>query len=88
MGAAMTTTILSSREFNQDTGKAKKAALQGPVFITDRGKASYVLLTVEEYRKISGTQTNIADLLAMPEIDDIEFQPLKLNFTAQVPDLS
>lgn len=84
----MTTTILSSREFNQDTGKAKKAALQGPVFITDRGKASYVLLTVEEYRKISGTQANIADLLAMPEPEDIDFQPPKLNLTGQVPDLS
>lgn len=84
----MTTTILSSREFNQDTGKAKKAALQGPVFITDRGKPSYVLLTVEEYRKISGTQENIADLLAMPEADDIDFQPPKFNFIGQVPDLS
>lgn len=84
----MTTTILSSREFNQDTGKAKKAALQGPVFITDRGKASYVLLTVEEYRKISGAQSNIADLLAMPDADDIEFEPSKLNFIPQVPDLS
>ena len=84
----MTTTILSSREFNQDTGKAKKAALQGPVFITDRGKASYVLLTVEEYRKICGAQSNMADLLAMPESDDNEFQPPKLNFNARVPDLS
>lgn len=84
----MTTTTLSSREFNQDTGKAKKAALQGPVFITDRGKASYVLLTVEEYRKICGAQANIVDLLAMPDADDFEFEPPKLNFIPQVPDLS
>lgn len=84
----MITTILSSREFNQDTGKAKKAALQGPVFITDRGKASYVLLTVDEYRKICGVQANMADLLAMPVADDIEFQPPKVKITAQVPDLS
>lgn len=84
----MTTTILSSREFNQDTGKAKKAALQGPVFITDRGKASYVLLTVEEYRKICGAQPNMVDLLAMPDAGDIEFQPPKVNISAQVPDLS
>ncbi len=84
----MTTTILSSREFNQDTGKAKKAALQGPVFITDRGKASYVLLTVGDYRKLSGARANIADLLAMPDADDVEFEPTKLNFIPQVPDLS
>lgn len=30
-------TTLSSREFNQDASRAKKAALNGPVFITDRG---------------------------------------------------
>jgi antitoxin (DNA-binding transcriptional repressor) of toxin-antitoxin stability system len=36
--AAMTITTLSSREFNQNTSHAKKAALKGPVFITDRGK--------------------------------------------------
>jgi hypothetical protein len=29
-------TTLSSREFNQVTGRAKKATRKGPVFITDR----------------------------------------------------
>jgi hypothetical protein len=33
----MAITTISSREFNQDTSRAKKAALQGPVIITDRG---------------------------------------------------
>jgi len=33
----MTITTLSSREFNQDTSGAKKAAQLGPVIITDRG---------------------------------------------------
>lgn len=79
----MNKTILSSREFNQNIGKAKKSALQGPVFITDRGKISYVLLTIDEYRNINGVQTNIADLLAMREFEDIEFQPSKLNLTLQ-----
>jgi hypothetical protein len=79
----MITTILSSREFNQNIGKAKKSALQGPVFITDHGKISYVLLTIDGYRNISGIQINIADLLAMHEVDDIEFQPPKLNLTLQ-----
>lgn len=36
-------TTLSSREFNQDTSRAKKAALIGPVFITDRGKPAHVI---------------------------------------------
>ena len=34
----MTITTLSSRELNQDVAKAKNAAQDGPVFITDRGR--------------------------------------------------
>lgn len=63
----MTTTTLSSREFNQDTSRAKKAATGGTVFITDRGKPAHVLLSIEEYQRLSGKNRNIADLLAAPE---------------------
>ena len=57
----MTITTLSSREFNQDASRAKKAAKQGPVFITDRGRPAHVLLTIKEYRKITNKQENILD---------------------------
>jgi len=70
----MTITTLSSREFNQDTSRAKKAAAAGPVFITDRGKPAHVLLSIEEYRRLAGQRTNIADLLAMPALPDIELE--------------
>lgn len=33
----MTISTLTSKEFNQDVCKAKREALKGPVFITDRG---------------------------------------------------
>jgi prevent-host-death family protein len=68
----MTITTLSSRQFNQDAGKAKKAASAGPVIITDRGRPAHVLLTFDDYQKIAGTRGNIADLLAMPAIDDVD----------------
>jgi prevent-host-death family protein len=74
----MAITKLSSREFNQDTGKAKRAAKRGPVFITDRGRLSHVLLTAEEYKRITGRQKSIVDLLAMPETAEIEFEPPRL----------
>jgi prevent-host-death family protein len=72
-GAAMPLT-LSSREFNQDAGRAKRAAKDGPVFITDRGRPAHVLLTIEEYRRLAGGRESIADLLAMPGVEDIEFE--------------
>jgi prevent-host-death family protein len=71
-------TRLSSREFNQDTGKAKRAAKKGPVFITDRGRPSHVLLTAEEYQRITGGVKSIAESLAMPEAAEIQFDPPRL----------
>lgn len=70
----MTITTISSREFNQDTSGAKKAARQGPVFITDRGKPAHVLLSIEEYQKLTGLNADIVDLLVMPEAADIDFE--------------
>src|SRR5947208_1503301 len=78
MALSMAITKLSSREFNQDTSRAKRAAKRGPVFITDRGRPSHVLLTAEEYQRIIGGQKSIADLLAMPEAAEIDFEPPRL----------
>ena len=75
----MSITTVSSREFNQDVGKAKRAALSGPVFITDRGRTAHVLLTIEEYRAMTDKKENIVKLLAMPETTEIPFEPHRLN---------
>ncbi len=75
----MVITRLSSREFNQDTSRAKRAAKRRPVLITDRGRPSHVLLTLEEYERITGGQKSIAELLAMPAAVDIEFEPPRLK---------
>ena len=75
----MTITTLSSRAFNQDTGKAKKAAKKGPVIITDRGRPSYVLLSIEDYQKMTGQQTSVVELLAMPDAEQIDFEPPRLR---------
>jgi prevent-host-death family protein len=70
----MTITTLSSREFNQDASKAKKAAQNGPVFITDRGRPAHVLLTIEQYQQLTGAHTSIVNMLAMPVYGDITFE--------------
>lgn len=72
-------TTLSSREFNQDTGKAKRAARDGPVFITDRGKPSLVLLSIEDYRRLAGPKKSIVDLLSMGDEDTFDFEPPRLE---------
>ncbi len=70
---------LSSREFNQDTARAKRAANDGPVFITDRGKRAYVLLSNAEYERLARAPRSIAEALAMPGGDEIEFEPPRMG---------
>jgi prevent-host-death family protein len=84
----MTITTVSSRDFNQDTSRAKKAATAGPVFITDRGKPAHVLLSIEEYQRLSGGARKIADALAMPDPEPIEFDPPRIDFGLRPADLS
>ena len=84
----MTTTTLTSREFNQDTRRARKAALVGPVFITDRGKPAHVLLSIAEYQRITGGAWKIADALAMPGLEDIEFDPPRVQIGGRPADLT
>lgn len=78
-------TTVSSRDFNQDVTRAKRAAKLGPVFITDRGKPSHVLLTIEEYERIARRQKSIVDLLAMPAGVEVEFDPPRLGGDYLVP---
>jgi prevent-host-death family protein len=85
----MTITTLSSREFNQDTSRAKKAAQKGPVFITDRGKPAHVLLSIEEYRRLTDKGDSIVDMLAMPPgAVDIEFEPPRIDIKPKPADFS
>ena len=75
----MSITTFTSREFNQDVSKAKREALKGPVFITDRGQAAHVLLSIEAYQKISDKEKSIVELLAMPDASDVDFDPPRLD---------
>lgn len=84
----MTITTLSSRELNQDVTRAKKATKNGPVFITDRGKPAHVLLSFEDYQRLTLQRRNIADALAMPAMADIEFDPPPLSLGIRPADLS
>jgi len=70
----MPITTLSSREFSQNPAYAKKAAENGPVYITCRGTPTHVLLTIADYRRLNGEKRSIVDILAMPGLDfEVEF---------------
>ena len=78
-GARVVTTTMTSREFKQNTGRAKHAARRGPVFITDRGRPAYVFLTIEEYKELASKRKSLLDAIAMPEAAEIDFEPPRLR---------
>ena len=82
----MTVTTLTSRELNQDIGRAKRAAQHGPVFITDRGKPAHVLLSIEEYRRLTGEPRTLGEALAMPGAADFDLDLPKLQLQWRIPD--
>lgn len=75
-------TTMSAREFNQDVSAAKRAAVQGPVLITDRGEAAFVLLSIDDYRRLGEDGTDLVERLSMDIDIDVEFEPLKLELKA------
>lgn len=84
----MTITTLSSREFNQAASEAKRAANDGPVFITDRGRPAHVLMSMALYQRLTGSRQKIADLLAMPGIEDVDLEIPRMPDLAQPADFS
>ncbi len=85
----MTITTVTSRDFNQDIGHAKRAAARsGPVFVTNRGKTTHVLLSIEDYQRITARGRSLVEALAMPGLTDIDFEPQKLKVDVRPADLS
>ncbi|WP_285295152.1 type II toxin-antitoxin system Phd/YefM family antitoxin [Aureimonas altamirensis] len=84
----MRVTTLSSRELNHDVSSAKKAAQSGPVVITDRGKPSHVLMTYDEFTRLTGKRRSLVEALAMPGLSDIDFDPPRVEIIQRRVDLT
>ena len=75
----------SSRDFTRDVPTAKRAALEGPVFITERGRPAFALLKIDDYSRIvSKAAPSLLEVMdAIPGGDGIDFDPPKLGVRAQ-----
>ncbi|GAA0754253.1 prevent-host-death family protein [Erythromicrobium ramosum] len=84
----MTSTTFSSQDFNREPGRIKKAAMSGPVFITDRRKPSLVVLTIKEYERLAGKPRSILAALALPNSADHDFdwEPPKATIRSRPAD--
>jgi prevent-host-death family protein len=70
---------ITARQFNRDVSAAKREADRGPVVITDRGKPAFVLLSIEEYRRLGEKGTDLVARLSMAEDVDIDFEPITIG---------
>jgi len=84
----MNTSTVTSRALNQDVTSAKKAAREGPVIITDRGKPSHVLMTYDDFLRLTGSPRRLTQALAMPGLSEIEFDPPRGRITPRDVNLS
>jgi prevent-host-death family protein len=75
----VSTTTISSRDFNQDAGGAKRAADKGPVIITDRGRPAHVLLSFADYQKLLRNGPSLLEALAQKEDGDFDFNPPRMG---------
>lgn len=80
-------TTITAREFNRDVSAAKREAGHGPVVITDRGEPAFVLLSIEEYRRLGDSGADLVARLSMADdVDrDVDFEPIEVGL--RVPEL-
>jgi prevent-host-death family protein len=64
--------LITSREFNRDVSQAKREARSEPVLITDRGQPTHVLMSIADFRRLTGENETIVDLLASHEAFELE----------------
>ena len=80
----------SSREFTRNVSAAKRAASEGPVFITYRGQPAFALLTMDDYLRLAGhPAVSLLDLMSgLPACDDVEFEAPRRGLVGTAADLS
>ncbi|RYF12257.1 MAG: type II toxin-antitoxin system Phd/YefM family antitoxin [Oxalobacteraceae bacterium] len=69
----------SSRDFNREPGRIKRAAVDGAVIITERGRPIMAVMPFAEYERLKASPANILDALDMDDVGDID-----IDFTRTV----
>ena len=62
----------SSRDFQREPGRVKRAAIDGAVIITERGRPIIAAMPFDEYERLKAPPGNILDALDMDEVGEID----------------
>jgi antitoxin Phd_YefM of type II toxin-antitoxin system len=75
----------SAREFNHDVSAAKRAAAREPVVITERGRPAYVLMSIQEYQRLTEVQPDIVEWLSADDGADFDVPRVQLDLKVFEP---
>ena len=66
---------MTSREASQDFRRAKREAKSGPVIITERGRPANVLMSYDDYERLTEKPKSLFDRVAIPGQEEVDFEP-------------
>ncbi|OEZ55373.1 hypothetical protein [Duganella sp. HH105] len=84
----MTTATLPSRKTDLSLAEALQEAERGPFIIAGECGPSHVLLTIADYERLISGKLNLVEMLWMPGMEDIDFDPQRSTETVRPADFS
>lgn len=64
----------SSREFNREPGRIKRAAQNGPVIITERGEPALAVISWAEYCALKRPSPSLLERISVPGLSGIALE--------------
>lgn len=83
----MNTATLTQKN-KQTLADAENDPTSGPVVLRDENGPSHVLLSIADYERLISGKLNILELLWMPGMMDVDFNPQRSSETARAADFS
>jgi len=80
--------VVTATEFNQRPSQIKALSEQEPVFVTDRGRTTTVVLSLADYDRLRGARLPRSVGQALAADDDIDLDTRRDGSLGRVPDLT
>ena len=78
--------VVTATEFNQRPSAVKALSEREPVFITDRGSTTTVVLSKAEYDRLRGVRSARSLGEALVADDDVDLETIRDRSLGRVPD--
>lgn len=84
----MAAVTLQNRKSEPNLADLLVQSAEGAVLLSSEQRPSHVLMTIADYERINSGKLNIVEKLWMPDMPDIDFDPVRSNESSPVADFS